>query len=156
MAQEALHRPGGGFAEGTDGAALDVLRDVQERVSSYIFTVALVNLGVGLIVATGAWLFGLGAPIMWGGLAFALNFLPYIGPLTMIGGLSLVGIATAETVPLGLVAPLAYFGLHAIEANVVTPAILGRRFTLNPVLILVSISYFYWIWGVIGALLAIG
>lgn len=132
-----------------------VLRDVQERVSSYILTVALVNFGVGVIVATGAWAFDLGAPIMWGGLAFVLNFLPYIGPLMFMGLIGLVGLGTAPSVAVGVIPMLAYLGLHAVESNVVTPAILGARFTLNPVAILISISYFSWIWGVLGALLSV-
>lgn len=132
-----------------------VLRDVQERVASYILTVAVVNLGVGLIVAAGAWAFGLSAPIMWGGLAFVLNFLPYIGPLMFMGLIGLVGLGTAPTVLIGLLPMLTYLGLHAVESNVVTPAILGARFTLNPVAILISISYFSWIWGVLGALLSV-
>jgi predicted PurR-regulated permease PerM len=132
-----------------------VLRDVQERVSSYILTVALANFGVGVIVATGAWAFGLSAPVMWGGLAFVLNFLPYIGPLIFMGFIGLVGLGTAPTVAVGLIPMLAYLGLHAVESNMVTPAILGARFTLNPVAILISISYFSWIWGVLGALLSV-
>lgn len=132
-----------------------VLRDVQERVGSYILTVALVNFGVGLIVAAGAWAFGLSAPIMWGGLAFVLNFLPYIGPLMFMGLIGLVGLGTAPSVAVGLIPMLAYLGLHSVESNVVTPAILGARFTLNPVAILISISYFSWIWGVLGALLSV-
>lgn len=132
-----------------------VLRDVQERVGSYILTVALVNFCVGLIVAWGAWTFGLAAPVMWGGLAFVLNFLPYIGPLVMMGLLGLVGLGTSPSVAVGLMPMLAFIGLHAVESNVVTPSILGARFTLNPVAILISISYFSWIWGVLGALLSI-
>ena len=132
-----------------------VLRDVQERVGSYILTVALVNFGIGMIVATGAWAFGLSAPIMWGGLAFVLNFLPYIGPLMFMGLIGLVGLGTAPSVAVGLVPMLAYLGLHSVESNVVTPAILGARFTLNPVAILISISFFSWIWGVLGALLSV-
>ena len=132
-----------------------VLRDVQERVGSYILTVALVNFGVGVIVAAGAWAFGLSAPIMWGGLAFVLNFLPYIGPLMFMGLIGLVGLGTAPSVAVGLIPMLAYLGLHSVESNVVTPAILGARFTLNPVAILISISYFSWIWGVLDALLSV-
>lgn len=132
-----------------------VLRDVQERVASYILTVAQVNFGVGVIVALGAGGFGMSAPVMWGGLAFVLNFLPYLGPLVMMGLLALVGLGTASTVAVGLVPVLAYLGLHALESNVVTPSILGARFTLNPVAILLSISYFSWIWGVLGALLSV-
>lgn len=132
-----------------------VLRDVQERVGSYILTVALVNFGVGVLVAAGAWAFGLTAPIMWGGLAFVLNFLPYIGPLMLMGLIGLVGLGTAPSVGVGLIPMVAYLGLHAVESNVVTPSILGARFTLNPVAILISISYFSWIWGVLGALLSV-
>jgi len=140
---------------GSSLKAARLLREIQDRVGTYILTVATINVGVGVITAVGAWLLGWNAPIMWGGIAALLNFLPYIGPLTMIGVLSLVGISTADTVGLGLVAPAAFLGLHAIESNVVTPSILGRRFTVNPVLILFSFSYFTWVWGVLGALLSV-
>jgi predicted PurR-regulated permease PerM len=135
--------------------AARVMRDVQDRVASYIITVAQINLGVGAIVALGAWALGLAAPIMWGGLAMVLNFLPYLGPLTMTALLGLIGLGTADSVWLGLVPPLLFLGLHAIESNIVTPALLGARFTLNPVMILLAISYFTWVWGVIGALLSV-
>ncbi len=135
--------------------AARVMRDVQERVGSYILTVAQINLGVGVIVALGAWGLGLTAPIMWGGLAMVLNFLPYLGPLAMMALLGLVGLGTADTVLLGLLPVLLYLGLHTIEANAVTPSVLGARFTVNPVMILLSISYFSWIWGVLGALLSV-
>jgi predicted PurR-regulated permease PerM len=131
-----------------------VMRDVQDRVASYILTVAQINLGVGLIVYAGARYFGFAAPVMWGGLAFVLNFVPYMGPLTMVGLLALVGLGTANTVALGLIPALCFLALHAVEANVVTPSILGARFTLNPVSILISFSFFTWVWGVLGALLS--
>ena len=135
--------------------AARVMRDVQDRVASYIITVAQINFGVGVLVALGAWGLGLTAPVMWGGLAMALNFLPYIGPLAMTGLFVLVGLGTSDSFLLGLVPPLLFLGLHAVEANFVTPALLGARFTVNPVMILLSISYFSWIWGVIGALLSV-
>jgi len=132
-----------------------VMRDVQDRVANYILTVATINLGVGIIVALGAWAFGLTAPIMWGGLAFVLNFLPYVGPLAMMALLAVVGVGTSDGVLIGLIPMLAFLGLHAVESNVVTPSVLGARFTLNPVSILFAISYFSWIWGVLGALLSV-
>ena len=132
-----------------------VMRDVQDRVASYILTVAQINAGIGLIVYFGARYYGFTAPVMWGGLAFVLNFLPYMGPLTMFGLLALVGLGTATTVPVGLIPALSFLVLHAIEANLVTPAILGARFTLNPVSILLSFSFFTWVWGVLGALLSV-
>jgi predicted PurR-regulated permease PerM len=140
---------------GSSRKAGAIMRAVQDRVTSYILTVSLINLGVGVVVATGAWLYGLEAPVMWGGLAAMLNFLPYVGPLVMASLLALFGLGTQDNLILGLIPPLAFLGLHAVESNVVTPSILGRRFTMNPVLILFSISYFSWIWGVAGALLSI-
>jgi predicted PurR-regulated permease PerM len=145
--------------ERTDfGASLKaarVIRDVQDRVAAYILTVTWINAGVGIIVGLAAWAFGLDAPVMWGGLAAILNFLPYIGPLTMTGILALYGVGTAETVVIGIVPAAAYLGLHAVESNAFTPSILGARFTMNPVLILIALSYFSWIWGVFGALLSV-
>jgi predicted PurR-regulated permease PerM len=135
--------------------AARVMRDVQDRVAAYISTVGLINLGVGLIVTFGAWALGMPFPVMWGGLAALLNFLPYIGPLIMVGLLTLFGLGTADTPLVGLIPAATYLGLHAVESNLVTPSILGARFTMNPVLILVALSYFSWIWGVTGALLSV-
>jgi len=135
--------------------AARVMREVQDRVAAYILTVGLINLGVGLIVTLAAWAMGMPFPIMWGGLAALLNFLPYIGPLAMIALLTLYGLGTAEAPLVGLIPAAAYLALHAIESNFVTPAILGARFTMNPVLILLALSYFSWIWGVTGALLSV-
>ena len=140
---------------GTSVKAARVLREVQDRVAAYILTVAWINLGVGIVVALGAWALGLPAPIMWGGLATLLNFIPYVGPLALTALLTLFGLGTADTVWLGLIPPVAYVTLHAFEANAITPAILGRRFTMNPVMILLAFSYFTWIWGAIGALLSV-
>ncbi|QPC98260.1 AI-2E family transporter [Qipengyuania soli] len=140
---------------GTSIKAARVMREVQDRVASYILTVGWINACVGVIVAVGAWSMGVDAPIMWGGLAALLNFLPYVGPIIMITLLGLFGIGTTETVFVGILPALAYLGLHTIEANIVTPSILGARFTMNPVLILIALSYFSWVWGVFGALLSV-
>lgn len=140
---------------GASVKAARVMRAVQDRVAAYITTVGLINAGVGVIVALGAWALGVDLPIMWGGLAAILNFIPYIGPVAMTALLALFGLGTAPTVLLGLVPAAAYVALHAVEANVVTPSILGARFTMNPVMILIALSYFTWIWGVPGALLSV-
>ena len=140
---------------GTSLRAVRAMREVQDRVAAYIATVATINAGAGALVAAGAWALGMPAPIMWGGLAAILNFLPYIGPLMMTALLALFGVGTSETVLLGLLPAAAYLALHAVEANVVTPSVLGARFTLNPVMILLALSYFTWIWGFVGALLSV-
>ena len=135
--------------------AARVIRDVQDRVAAYILTVGLINLGVGIVVTLGAWAMGVDYPIMWGGLAMLLNFLPYIGPLAMMILLAFYGLGTASSPFVGILPAVAYLALHAVESNVVTPSILGARFTMNPVMILIALSYFTWIWGVTGALLSV-
>jgi predicted PurR-regulated permease PerM len=140
---------------GSSVKAARVMREVQDRVAAYILTVGAINACMGLIVALGAWALGVEAPIMWGGLAAILNFIPYVGPLAMTGLLATFGIGTSETVFLGLIPAAAYIALNTIEANVVTPSILGARFTMNPVMILLAFSYFTWIWGIPGALLSV-
>lgn len=132
-----------------------ILRDVQDRVAAYILTVSWINLCVGIIVSVGAWTMGINAPVMWGGLATLLNFLPYVGPLAMVMLLGLFGLGTSENLLVGLAPAASYLALHTIEANIVTPSILGARFTMNPVLILLGLSYFSWIWGFAGALLSV-
>ncbi len=131
------------------------LRDVQQRVGAYLLTVTLINIGVGVIVGLGAWAFGLNSPVMWGGIAALLNFLPYFGPLVTGALLAAFGLGTAESALVGLLPALLYLGLHAIEANLVTPALLGRRFTVNPVAILLAFSFFSWVWGALGAILSV-
>jgi predicted PurR-regulated permease PerM len=140
---------------GASVKAARVIREVQDRVAAYILTVGLINFGVGVIVALGAWALGLDAPVMWGGLAMLLNFLPYIGPLMMVVILALFGLGSAESPLVGIIPAVAYLGLHTVESNVITPSILGARFTMNPVMILIALSYFTWIWGVTGALLSV-
>ena len=140
---------------GSSIKAARVMREVQDRVAAYIATVGLINAGVGVVTALGAWAMGVEAPVMWGGLAAILNFLPYVGPVAMVVLLGLFGIGTAETIVLGLVPAGAYLALHAVEANIVTPSILGARFTMSPVMILISLSYFSWIWGFVGGLLSV-
>lgn len=140
---------------GTSIKAARAMREMQARVGAYIATVAWINGCIGVVVALGAWAMGVEAPVMWGGLAALLNFIPYIGPLLMTSLLALFGIATAETAFLGIIPAAAYLGLHTVEANVITPSILGARFTMNPVMILIALSYFSWIWGVFGALLSV-
>ena len=135
--------------------AARAMRDVQDRVGAYILTVGLINLGVGVVVTLGTWAFGMPYPVMWGGLAALLNFLPYVGPLAMIALLMLFGLGTSDAPLIGLIPAAAYLGLHTVESNIVTPAVLGARFTMNPVMILFALSYFSWIWGMTGALLSV-
>lgn len=140
---------------GTTLKAARTGRSITEDLSHYIGAVTTINIGVGVLVAAGAWLLDIESPLMWGGIAAILNFIPYLGPMLM--AVLLFGFGAASTGDLGggLAPMAAYIGLQVIEANLVTPSILGRRFSMNPVVILLAISYFTWIWGLAGALIAV-
>ena len=111
--------------------------------------------GLGMIVSGGLFFLGVPNPAMWGLLAAVLNFVPYFGPVAGIVLLSLVGLLSFETLWQGLLPPAWYLLLHLLEANLITPVVLGRRFTLNPVIIFVSLIFWTWLWGVPGALLSV-
>ena len=135
--------------------AARVLRDVHDQVGAYILTAGSVAGCIGVIVGSAAWAFGFDAPIMWGGLAALLNLLPYFGPMMMALLLAAYGLGTATSLVTGLAPALCYLSMHVIEANLVTPLILGRRLTLSPIAILASMTYFSWVWGVTGIFLSV-
>jgi len=92
---------------------------------------------------------------MWGLLAALLNFVPYFGPIAGVVIISAVGLLSFDSPWRGLLPPLWYLALHLLEANFVTPILLGRRLTLNPVAVFVSLIFWTWLWGVSGALLSV-
>ncbi|GGC17332.1 AI-2E family transporter [Novosphingobium marinum] len=140
---------------GASVRAARILRDVQGQVGTYILTASIIAACVGVIVALGAWALGLEAPVMWGGLAALLNLLPYFGPLVMTFLLAAFGLGTEASVLAGLAPAAMYLAMHTVEANFVTPVILGKRLTLSPIAILVSMSFFSWVWGVAGIFLSV-
>ncbi len=132
-----------------------LLRDVVSNTAAYLLTVAIINLAVGALVALAAWQLGMPTPLMWGGLAAIFNFIPYAGPIIVVGLLGLGGLV-AYTDPLRAIAPAGVFiVIHIIESNIVTPRIVGRRLTISPLIILISLSYWGWIWGAVGALVSV-
>jgi predicted PurR-regulated permease PerM len=135
--------------------AVDISHEIQQQISNYLFSVSVINLGVGLIVGGGLFWMGVPNPAMWGMLIALLNFVPYFGPVAGISLLAVVGVLTFDTLWKGLLPPGWYLLVHLLEANFVTPVLLGHRFTLNPVVIFVSLIFWTWIWGVPGALLSV-
>ena len=135
--------------------AVETSHAIQQNISNYLFAVSLVNIGLGAVVAGGLYFFGVPNAAMWGLLVAVVNFVPYFGPVAGIGLLSIVGLLSFETLWQGLLPPAWYLLLHLLEANLITPVVLGRRFTLNPVIIFVSLIFWTWLWGVPGALLSV-
>ena len=120
-----------------------------------MFSVSLINFGLGIVVSVGLYWLGVPNAVLWGILVAALNFVPYFGPVAGVVLLAAVGIFTFDTLGEGLLPPALYLVLHLLEANLITPILLGRRFTLNPVVIFVSLIFWTMLWGVPGALLSV-
>jgi predicted PurR-regulated permease PerM len=135
--------------------AIEVSHEIQQNISNYLFSVSLINIGLGIVVSAGLYFMGVPDAAMWGMLVAVLNFVPYFGPVTGVILLATVGLLTFDTLWAGLLPPAWYLLLHLLEANLITPVLLGRRFTLNPVVIFVSLIFWMWLWGVPGALLSV-
>jgi predicted PurR-regulated permease PerM len=132
-----------------------IIQNVVDATSAYLTTIVFINAGLGLAVALLLWALGMPSPFMWGGIVSLCNFVPYLGPIIAAGLLAMGGLMTFDSVALALMPAFIQIGLHTVEANIVTPMVLGRRLTINPLLILLSLSYWGWVWGAPGAFLAV-
>jgi len=135
--------------------AVDISHEIQQQISNYLFSVSVINICLGIIVGGGLYWLGVPNAAMWGMLIALLNFVPYFDPFAGISLLAIVGLLTFDTLWKGLLPPALYLLLHLLESNFITPFLLGRRFTLNPVVIFVSLIFWTWLWGVPGALLSV-
>ncbi len=132
-----------------------IVQETEAQISRYLLAVTLINLGVGLVSGVVFALLGMPTPVLLGALAAVLNFVPYVGPITMAVLLTMVALVTFPEPGQAVPPPLAYLALHALEANFLTPHLLGRRLPLSPVVIFVSFLFWWWLWGVAGAILAV-
>lgn len=136
-------------------ATARVIQDVVDDTSAYLGTITIINLLLGLVVAGGLWLVGMPYPLMWGGIVALLNYIPYLGPIIAALLMALGGLMVFTDIWTAMIPPAIMIGCHLLEANAVTPFIVGHRLTINPLLILVSLSFWGWVWGTPGALLAV-
>src|SRR4026207_1011692 len=136
-------------------SAVEISHEIQQNISNYLFSVSLINIGLGTIVSGGLYFMGVPNAAMWGLLVALLNFIPYFGPVAGCVLLAAVGLLTFNTLWQALPPPPWAFFLHLFWENPLTPVLLGRRFTLNPVVIFVSLIFWTWLWGVPGALLSV-
>ena len=135
--------------------AVSIAHQIEAQVSRYLFTVTLINCCLGLAVGTTVGLLGLRNPLMWGVLVAVLNFIPYLGALTGIICMTLGAILSFDSLGYALIFPACYFVLAALEGNFITPMVMGRSLTLNPVLVLLSLTFWGWMWGIVGIILAV-
>lgn len=134
--------------------AVDIWHEIARNISGYLVTISLMNGAVGIATGLATYAFGLSNPILWGVLAFVLNYILILGPLGGVAIVFLAGLLTFDTIWQALVPAASYFAIHLTE-GAVTPLLLARRFELNPVLVIISLIFWYWMWGIPGALLAV-
>lgn len=135
--------------------AVAILSDIETQVSRYLFTVTVINICLGLAVGTAVGILGLRNPVMWGAMVAALNFVPYLGALTGIVCMTIGAVLSFDSFGYALIFPAVYLLFGALEGNFVTPWVMGRSLTLNPVMILLSIAFWGWMWGIPGIILAV-
>jgi predicted PurR-regulated permease PerM len=136
-------------------STLRTLSDIDESMTTYFGTFTIVNFCLGLVTVALTWLVGLPNPLLWGVLAGVLNYVPYIGPALVTGALGMVGLLTFPTLHEAAVAPLIFLVLVTVEGQLLTPTIMGRRLELNPFAVFLAIAFCTWLWGPMGAFLAV-
>ncbi|MCI0454893.1 MAG: AI-2E family transporter [Candidatus Dadabacteria bacterium] len=135
--------------------AVEIVRQIEQNVSTYLFTVTMINAGLGVAVGLAMFFLQMPNPLLWGVMAGFLEFIPYLGPTVGLTVLTLVALLTFENLGHALLVSAVYLGLTAIQGNFIAPMVLGRRLTLNPMVIFIALIFWGWIWGIPGALLAV-
>ena len=135
--------------------AIEISQHIEHDISAYLVTITIMNAAVGLATALAMWLCGLGDPVLWGAVAFLLNYVPILGPMIGVVMFTLAGLLTAKTLWPALLPAGLYLVIHLAEGETITPMLLARRFTLNPLLVILALIFWYWMWGVPGAILAV-
>ena len=135
--------------------AVTIMRQIEDHISKYLLTVAMINACLGVAGGLAFWALGMPNPALWGGLAFLLNFIPYVGALAEIVIVGLVAAATFPHFSHALLVPACYLGIATVEANFFTPYVMGKRMTLNPVVIFVAVTFGGFLWGILGVFLAV-
>jgi predicted PurR-regulated permease PerM len=134
---------------------VEISEQIESDISAYLVTITIMNGAVGIAMGLATWLTGLGDPILWGTVAFLLNYVPILGTALGVLIFLLAGLLTFDTLWLALLPAGLYFGFHLIEGETVTPMLLAKRFTLNPVVVLISLVFWFWMWGIPGAILSV-
>ncbi len=132
-----------------------ILRSIEREISTYLLTITLINAGLGAAIGLSLWAIGLPNALLWGVAAALLNFVPYAGAIIGMALTGFVAFITFDSVGAAMMAPALYFLCNLVESQFVTPSILGKRHTLNAAVVFISIVFWGWMWGIIGAILAV-
>jgi len=135
--------------------AVQIARETESSISTYLATTALVNLAEGAIVAGVMRLWGMPNAALWGALVVLLEFIPYLGALAMVVILAVAALTTFDNIGHAMLIPASYLLINLIQGNVVSPLLLGHRLSLNPVALFIGLAFWFWIWGIAGAFIAV-
>lgn len=135
--------------------AVSISLQIERDISGYLLTISAINAVIGVATGLIMWSCGIPNPVLWGVVAFCLNYIQILGPFTGILVFTAVGITTSGMTWIALLPAALYFAVHVIEGEIVTPMLLARRFTINPVAVIVALLFWYWMWGVLGAILSV-
>jgi len=136
-------------------AAIRIINAVERVLGFYFATASLIYVGIGVAMTVIAYVGGMSLPILWGVFAFVSSFIPFLGVTTMTLSLAIAGIVTHSDIIFGLAPAVAFFGVHMAVENLVFPAIMGRQLELNPFIVFLAIIFWTWMWGAVGAMLAL-
>jgi predicted PurR-regulated permease PerM len=135
--------------------AVRIARETQVSISTYLLTTMLVSVAEGVVVAVAMYALGMPNAILWGTLAAVLELVPYIGALALIALLTVAAVTTFSNHGHALLVPATFLVINVLQSNVVSPLLYGHRLALNPVAIFVGLAFWYWIWGIPGAFIAV-
>lgn len=136
-------------------SALRIINDIENRLTHYVVTVTAINIGVGMTTAAGAWLLGFPNPFMLGALAFACNYIPYVGPAFVVVVLAGVGLVSFSSLEYAALGPVLFVCLTTLEGHFITPKIIGNGLTLSPLAVVLGLTFWTWLWGPVGAFLSV-
>lgn len=135
--------------------SIQILNEIELRLTRYIGTVTAINLSLGLVTALLCWLVGLPSPALFGLLAFVANFVPYIGPALTLAALLIAGLVTFPQLTDALIAPAVFLAVTTVEGQLITPSLIGQSITASPLAVFLALVFWIWLWGPVGGFLSV-
>jgi len=135
--------------------AVEIARKTEASISTYLLTTFAITFTEGIVVALAMWALGMPNPLLWGAMVVVLEFIPYLGAAIMTTILTLAALTVYDTIGQALLVPAVFLVINIIQGNFISPALMGHRLALNPVALLVGLTFWFWIWGLPGAFIAV-
>jgi len=135
--------------------AMAIADDIERRLGRYLFTITVINAGLGVVVGLAMWALGMPDPLLFGVAAFILNYMPYVGAIIGTAGALIIGLVALPDIWMAALTAAVYFGCTSVEGQLVTPYFVGRSLKLNPVVVFLSVAFWAWLWSVVGMVVAV-